>query len=162
MLQSDSAQIRTTVRDVRVCQGCIASAVASFKITSLQLVQCGMWLQMQHLQGWLNVAMIAYVAMGICSWLAFAADYASHTTAYTTNMHVILQACLKWDPQERLTPEEALQHPWTQSMEPALPAPQPLPTPAALGWTPRNLNPSSTWLSVHFLSKLTLSQLMLP
>lgn len=59
-----------------------------------------------------------------------------------------MQACLKWDPQERLTPEQALQHPWAQSMEPAAPAPNPVLTPAANGWTPRNLNPSSTWLSV--------------
>jgi serine/threonine protein kinase len=63
-------------------------------------------------------------------------------------VHVSMQACLKWDPQERLTPEEALQHPWVQSIEPAAPAPVPVLTPASTGWTPRNLNPSSTWLSV--------------
>ena len=63
-------------------------------------------------------------------------------------MHVSMQACLKWDPQERLTPEEALQHPWVQSVEPVALAPNPVLTPASAGWTPRNLNPSSTWLSV--------------
>ncbi len=63
-------------------------------------------------------------------------------------MHVRMQACLKWDPQERLTPEEAMQHPWVQSTEPAGPAPIPALNPASAGWTPRNLNPSSTWLSV--------------
>ena len=63
-----------------------------------------------------------------------------------------MQGCLKWNPDERMTPEEALQHPWTQTQDPpALPL-QPMPAPPAAGWSPRSAIPASNWLSVGFIA----------
>lgn len=73
-----------------------------------------------------------------------------------------MQACLRWDPKERLTPEEALQHTWTQTVDPpAQPAPsQPLAPAAVPGWSPR-INPASTsWLSVSLAKSYAARQLV--
>ncbi|KAL3143162.1 hypothetical protein ABBQ38_002022 [Trebouxia sp. C0009 RCD-2024] len=57
-----------------------------------------------------------------------------------------LQACLKWNPDERMTPEEALQHPWIQTQDPPAEPSQPLPAPLAT-WSPRSAVPPANWLS---------------
>lgn len=71
-----------------------------------------------------------------------AKDLASATRSSDQDFLSLLDACLRWDPRERITPEEALRHPWFASTSTAATAATPRPAPALATVAQTNLHTS--------------------